>query len=63
MVQGICYQDSSMKMSFESYPELLMVDATYKLNNLHMPVFIQLVIDGNGESDVVSVFLVSTEYK
>ena len=61
VVQGIYYQDSSMKMSFQSYPELLMVDATYKLNNLRMPVFIQLVVDGNGESEVVSVFLVSVE--
>ena len=63
MVQGIYFQDSSMKMSSESYPELLMVDATYKWNNLRMPVFIPLVIDGNGESEIVSVFLVSTEDK
>ena len=27
-----------------------------------MPVFIQLIIDGNGESKIVSVFVVSTEH-
>ena len=26
-----------------------------------MPVFLQLVIDGNGESEVISVFLITSE--
>ena len=29
------------------YPELLLVDTTYKLNNLRIPVIIQLIVDGN----------------
>ena len=50
-----------MKQKFDSFPELLLVDATYKLNNLRMPVFLQLVIDGNGESEIVTVFVVASE--
>ena len=50
-----------MKAKFSSFPELLLIDATYKLNNLQMPVFLQLVIDGYEESEVISVFLITSE--
>ena len=56
------YQDVSMKAVFATYPELLFIDTAYKLSNLQMPVFIQLIIDGNGESENVSVFVVSTTF-
>ena len=51
-----------MKAIFATYPELLFIDTAYKLSNLRMPVFIQLIIDGNGESENVSVFVVSTTF-
>ena len=40
-----------------------MVDATYKLLDLHMPVYIMLAIDGDGEgsSEIVAIFVVSEE--
>ncbi|XP_065320616.1 uncharacterized protein LOC135928175 [Gordionus sp. m RMFG-2023] len=42
----------------------MFVDATYKLNNYGMPLFITLVVDGNGESQIVSLWLVqSGSYK
>ena len=44
---------------FQAYPEVLMVDATYKLNDLRLPLFVLLVIDGNGESEVCGLFLVA----
>ena len=50
-----------MKQKSDSFPELLLVDATYKLNDLRMPVFLQLVIDENGESEIVVVFVVTSE--
>lgn len=50
-----------MQRKFQCFPELLLVDATYKLNDMRMPVFIQLIVDGNGESEVVSVFVVVSE--
>jgi transposase-like protein len=50
-----------MRESFVMYPDLVLVDATYKLNNLQMPVFVQLIVDGYGESEIISVFAVSTK--
>ena len=53
---GILFQDSIMKSSFVSYPEVLMIDATYKLNELRMPLYLMIVLDGNGQSEIVAVF-------
>ena len=36
-----------------------MVDATYNLNESWMPLYLKLVIDGNGQSEIVSLFLTS----
>lgn len=38
-----------MKNIFASYPEVVCVDATYKLLELRFPVYIMLIEDGNGE--------------
>ena len=35
--------------------------ATYKLNNMRLPVFVQLVVDGNGESEIVSIYVATNE--
>jgi len=35
-VNGIYLQDSEMKLFLEKYPELVLVDATYTLTNVHM---------------------------
>ena len=58
---GIFFQDSLMKSVFGGYPEVLMIDATYKLNKFHMPLYILLVIDGNGLSENIGIFLTSVE--
>ena len=50
-----------MKSNFASYPEVLLIDATYKLNELRMPVYFMLVIDGNGQSEIVMVFITMLE--
>ena len=52
-----------MKYAFESYPELLMIDATYKLNELRMPLYLMLVVNGNGRSEIVALFLTLSETK
>ena len=54
---GLFFQDAGMKYNFECYPEVLMVDATYKLNQLRMPLYLMMVIDGNGQSEIVAMFL------
>ena len=62
-LQGCFFQDAMMKYSFECYPEVVLFDATYKLNELRMPLYLMLVIDGNGQSEIVSLFLTSLEMK
>ena len=55
---GLLFQDSLMKAA---YPEVLLVDATYKLTNLRMPVYLVMSIDGNGQGEIVLVFLTAVE--
>lgn len=39
-LQAIFYQDSEMKRKFSLCPEVLFIDATQKLNNLRLPVYV-----------------------
>ena len=50
-----------MRKTFASFPELLFLDATYKHNDLRMPVYVMLVEDGNGESEIVCIWIVNQE--
>ena len=46
-----------MKLNFASYPEVLMIDATYKLNDLRMPLHLMMIVDSNGQSEIIATFL------
>ena len=48
---------------FDKYPEMKLVDATYKLLDLRLPVYLILVIDRDGFSEIVGLFLVEQESK
>ena len=50
-----------MKNSFIAYPELIFVDATYKLLNLGIPTYLVLCEDSNGQSEIVAVCLLVSE--
>ena len=63
VLTGLFYQDKLMKYNYECYPEVLMVDSTYKLNDLRMPLHIMLIVDGNGQSEIVAMCLSSSETK
>ncbi len=54
-------KDKLMKAIYAAYPEVLFVDATYKLNNLRMPMYVFLAIDGNGQSEIVGIFITALE--
>jgi zinc finger SWIM domain-containing protein 3 len=60
-LKGIFFQDKPMKDAFEAYPELLCVDATYKLLELGLPTYIMVCEDSNGQSEIVSVCLLVSE--
>lgn len=57
MFTGIFFQDYQMKLNFASYPEVLMIDATYKLNDLRMPLYLMMIVDANGQSEIIATFL------
>ena len=61
VVHGIFFQDEEMRCMYDRFPEILFVDATYKLNDLRMPLYLFLVEDGNGESEVVATWMVVAE--
>lgn len=61
--KGIFYQDEYMKNMYRKFPELILVDATYKLLDLRMPVYLVLCIDGNGLSEIVAMFILAEETK
>jgi len=40
MKSGIFYQDEQMRLMYDRFPEIVFVDATYKLNDLRMPLYL-----------------------
>ena len=58
---AIAYHDVKMRRLQSRFPELLLLDATYKLNDLRMPLYVLIVVDGNGESVVVGLWIVANE--
>lgn len=58
---GLYYQDERMAHLYEKYPEIIFYDATHDLNNKKFPLFIQLCIDGNGNSEIVSLYMCVSE--
>ena len=61
VLQGIFFQDNEMKHSFTCNPELLCIDATYKLLELRFPLFLMLIEDVNWQSIFVASFLALNE--
>ena len=50
-----------MRQLFSAFPEIIFIDATHKLNEYRMPLYLIMVEDGNGQSDVVAMFLAASE--
>ena len=50
-----------MKSVFDLYLEVILVDATYKLNNLRIPLYLTMCIDVNGQGEIVLMFLTIME--
>lgn len=59
--KGLFFQDKQMIKAFDAYPELLCLDATYKLLDLRLPIYLMLVEDSNGQSEIVSVCILVCE--
>lgn len=50
-----------MREIYQKYLEILFVDATHKLSELRMLLYVLLAEDGNGESHIVAVWLITSE--
>lgn len=50
-----------MAQIYEKYPEVVLYDATHKLNNHQLPLFVQNCIDGNGETEIASLYICKSE--
>ena len=59
--KGMFFQDEAMKNCFNSYPEIVFIDATYKLLDINTPVYVMLVEDSNGQSEIVFTCLLVNE--
>ena len=57
-LSAIFFQDKQMRSAFEHYPEVILVDSTYKTNNHRMPLYFIISVDGQGQS---AVFLLTHE--
>lgn len=60
-LEGIFFQDLLMRQYFARFPDFLLFDATYKLNDRRMPLAIMMVVDNHGESQIAGVFILKTE--
>ena len=59
--KGLFFQDKEMMSIFEAYPEMIFIDATYKLLQIGVPVFLILCEDANGQSEIAAVCLLVTK--
>ena len=59
--KGLFVQDKQMGKAFEAYPELVCLDATYKLLNLRLLVFLMLCEDSNGQSEIIALSVIASE--
>ena len=59
ILQALYFQTEVWQSIYSKFPELLMIDATYKLNNLIMPLYILMVVDGNEETEVIDLWIVA----
>ena len=62
-LQGLFYQDAEMQRMFSAFPEIIFVDANCKLNDMIMPLYVMMVEDSLGQSEVAVVCLLNSDEK
>ena len=58
---GLYVQDRKMKQTFAAFPEILFLDATYKLLELQFPVYVFACEDSNGATHIIGLGALYTE--
>lgn len=59
--QGILLSNESMRSNMDAFPEFLGIDVTYKLLEIHTPVYVMHVEDSNGDTEMVCVAVLVRE--
>ena len=62
-IKLIFLQNNSQQECFRKFPELIILDGTYKINNAGMALYDVLVEDGYGNSCIVAYCFVAQETK
>ncbi|XP_031328482.1 PKS-NRPS hybrid synthetase CHGG_01239-like [Photinus pyralis] len=57
------FTTQDMRNALNAWPEFISIDGTYKLIDIGCTVFLCLVVDSNGQSEIANVSLISTEDK
>ena len=60
---GIYFQKNCWIKTYEKFPELLYIDATYKLNDRRFPLYVIMCEDGFGESEIICLMFTVDETK
>lgn len=60
-VEGIYFQDATMKSMFAAFPEIIFVDATHRVNDRNMPLQVVMCADGDGETQIVALLIIRSE--
>lgn len=60
-VCGLFFQDHEMRSAYQKFPDLLLMDSTFKLVDMRTPVFTILTVDSFGRGVPLAVFLVTSE--
>ena len=60
-LEMIYLQTSAMKKSMLKFPEVILMDSTYRCNNRKMPLSSIMVMDGNGRGQIVAHALLKNE--
>ncbi|KAF0706194.1 zinc finger SWIM domain-containing protein 3-like [Aphis craccivora] len=60
---GTFIQDSRIREEFQAFPEMVCADATYKLIDIKIPLYVLLIEDGNGQSEIAALGLLVNEQR
>ena len=60
-LQMLYFQTTAMHELLDNFPEVILMDATYRTNKLMMPLFVFMVVDGFGISHVAAYCFGSKE--
>ncbi|XP_065291475.1 uncharacterized protein [Dermacentor albipictus] len=60
-LQILFIQTPHMQQAFRSFPEVVLLDATYRTNKLRMPLYVMAVQDGSGSTQVIAYAFVASE--